>query len=131
MLKALRYAQTTRQGIERSATEGDFFLKIMQEMNQKNVTKFNIATREETYILGGTAGIYNATTKDLRIPLFVSGTQASLSYTQRDTLLKHCPELKVIFPSMHEPACFGAHPKPEACRASICALGETIPPSGC
>lgn len=131
MLQALRYAKTTQQQIVGSTTEGDFLLKIMQEMNLKKMANFSIATREDTYILGGTAGIFNATPDDIRIPLFVSGTQASLSYPQRDALLKHCPELKVIFPSMHEPACFGAHPQPEACRASICALGETIPPSGC
>eukprot|EP00934_Nitzschia_sp_Nitz4_P008158 Nitzschia sp. Nitz4//scaffold45_size130396//21794//22756//NITZ4_003433-RA/size130396-processed-gene-0.68-mRNA-1//1//CDS//3329552350//8148//frame0 len=64
-------------------------------------------------------------------PFLVSGTLGNVDWSTRDQFLSVCPELKTIFPSMHEPACFGAHPNPEKCRQSICALQEKIPPQGC
>jgi hypothetical protein len=64
-------------------------------------------------------------------PFVVSGTQASLNWTSRDALLAVCPELKVIFPSLHEPSCFGAHPDGDKCKATICALQDKLPLSGC
>jgi len=64
-------------------------------------------------------------------PFAVSGTQANLEYSARQSLLQVCPELGVIFPSLHEPSCFGAHPNGEKCKASICALQDPLPSSGC
>ena len=64
-------------------------------------------------------------------PFVVAGTQAHLDFKRREALLHVCPELNIIFPSLHEPACFGAHPEPEKCKASICALKDPLPGSGC
>ena len=85
-------------------------------------------------------------------PLVVSGTIPQLGNVARELMLDLCPELKVIFPSkyptlnlslfvylfiltkicslyynlpnvgLHNPFCFGAHPKGDKCSESICAL---------
>jgi hypothetical protein len=116
---------------EKSGTQqpGDF-LESMIRMNREGVGKFRLATKEQTIQFGG---VYNLSSDDglLRLPLVVAGTQARLTWNERDSLLKHCPELKMIFPSLHEPACFGAHPVAETCRATICALQEPLAAHGC
>jgi hypothetical protein len=63
--------------------------------------------------------------------MVVSGTQDKLEFAHREDLLMVCPELKIIFPSLHEPACFGAHPDPVKCKSSICALQDKLPGQGC
>lgn len=64
-------------------------------------------------------------------PFVVSGTHANLDYKRRESLLHICPELNIIFPSLHEPSCFGANPDGEKCKASICALQEPRRKGGC
>ena len=44
----------------------------------------------------------------------------------RETFLSYCLELKTIFPSLHDPGCFGAKPDPNKCAVSICALRGTV-----
>ena len=75
--------------------------------------------------------LFGGTTDPDSAPFAVSGTQAKLDFNSRESLLHVCPELNIIFPSLHEPSCFGAHPKGEQCKASICALRDNIPPQGC
>jgi hypothetical protein len=117
------------------STEDHETLKTMLEMNKKMSDEdvpFKIASKEQTIAFGGVYDLSDNTTQGLvRLPLVVAGTQSRLTYTERDSLLKHCPELKVIFPSLHEPTCFGAHPNAETCKASICALQENVPSHGC
>ena len=86
--------------------------------------RFQVADRETTLAFGGVENLDQA-------PFLVSGTQAHLNYTMRENLLSTCPEVKVIFPALHEPACFGAHPNGAKCKESICALQDVIPPQGC
>jgi hypothetical protein len=85
---------------------------------------FQVADQPTTIHFGG------VTDYD-RAPFLVSGTQSTLNWTLRENLLAVCPEVKMIFPSMHEPSCFGAHPDPAKCQQSICALRSVIPPQGC
>ena len=42
-----------------------------------------------------------------------------------------CPEIKMIFPSLHDPSCFGAKPNGEKCKKSICALRDPPRKGGC
>ena len=95
-----------------------YFLKHLLQDNYK------VADREMTHFFGGFQEWEKA-------PFVISGTQAAMNYTMRDNLLSVCPEIKMIFPSMHEPACFGAHPDGLKCKESICALQEVLPPQGC
>ena len=95
-----------------------YFLKYLLQDN------FKVADREMTHFFGGFREWEKA-------PFVISGTQATMNYTMRDNLLSVCPEVKMIFPSMHEPACFGAHPDGLKCKETICALREVLPPQGC
>ena len=121
-------------------TEDHETLKTMLHMNKEKsdlnndgtYVPFKIATKEQTVAFGGVYDLSNDAIQGLvRLPLVVAGTQSRLTYTERDSLLKHCPELKVIFPSLHEPTCFGAHPNAEKCKSSICALQENVLSHGC
>lgn len=79
-----------------------------------------------------TTVLFGGVTDDIETaPFVVSGTQAKLEFKRRESLLHVCPELNIIFPSLHEPNCFGAHPDPEKCKASICALQDPLPGHGC
>jgi hypothetical protein len=89
-----------------------------------------LATPNDTLRFGGVVNLTDGSSLK-HLPLVVSGTMARLAYEERDSVLKHCPEIKIIFPSLHEPACFGAHPDPAKCRLSICALQENLPSHGC
>lgn len=99
------------------APDYQYFLKNMM----KDGRKYKIADRNDTIAFAGVAD---------GAPLLLSGTQAHSNWTSRDSMLAACPELKIIFPSLHEPSCFGAHPNGEQCKQTICALNE-IPPQGC
>ena len=106
-------------------------LLLNKEKSDEDVP-FRVASKEQTIAFGGVYDLSDSATQGLvRLPLVVAGTQSRLTYAKRDSLLKHCPELKVIFPSLHEPACFGAHPNAETCKASICALQENVSSHGC
>lgn len=94
-----------------------YFLKHMIKSK-----KYKVADRATTLAFGGHSNM---------TPFLLSGTQTSLNWAERESLLATCPELKMIFPSLHEPTCFGAHPNGDKCKNSICALGEAIPPQGC
>jgi hypothetical protein len=55
-------------------------------------------------------------------PFSVSDTLPGISLESRAHLIDLCPEMKILFPSLHEPGCFGASLQREKCAASICAL---------
>lgn len=128
MLEAMAYA--AKHQITPTGTESAFIRKVLEGM-QKEGKLIRMGTTEDMNLLGGVSNLTNSDGTLQRIPLLVSGTQAKMAWTERDSLLKHCPELKMIFPSMHEPACFGAHPNPEICKQSICALQDVMPKQGC
>jgi hypothetical protein len=56
-------------------------------------------------------------------PLGAMNTLAHLNDTTRQYYLDYCPELKMIFPSLHNPSCFGAEPDPLGCFQSLCENG--------
>jgi Protein of unknown function (DUF5672) len=105
---------------EMDTPDFQYFVKYLLD-DEKH---YRVADRDTTFAFGG---VIDPDTS----PLVISGTQAHLNWTSRDALLGVCPELKVIFPSLHEPTCFGAHPNGEKCKATICALQDTLPSSGC
>ncbi len=53
-------------------------------------------------------------------PLAVSGTLSGLSDQARQEYLDYCPEMKMMFPSLHNDACFGAEPNALACFKYLC-----------
>jgi hypothetical protein len=132
ILQVLQHLEQSNEEREiKKVRSGDVdFVGVMLEMNRQGLSNFRVATADQTMQFGGGANLSVGDTLDA-VPLAVSGTQASFTYKQRDSLLKHCPELKMIFPSLHEPACFGAHPVKDQCQATICALQEPLPKQGC
>jgi hypothetical protein len=136
MLRVLRHGNGLSKTM--NLPEHRNVVKMMLEMNAKypegNSTHvpFQIATKDQSFVFGGVTDLTsNASTGLMRLPFVVAGTQPRLTHAERDSLLKHCPELKLIFPSLHEPSCFGARPIAETCRATICALQENLSPHGC
>eukprot|EP00977_Amphora_coffeiformis_P012128 scaffold2992_cov214-Amphora_coffeaeformis.AAC.10 len=131
MLRLLDFAGDDDQSWQGPA-EHLWVLQTMKRYNDKHADgKFRIATPEQTLAFGGVQEISSRNNVLNHIPYVAAGTFANLAWDERETLLKHCPEIKTIFPSLHEPACFGAHPNPDTCRQSICALQENLPSSGC
>eukprot|EP01039_Chlorochromonas_danica_P001147 gene1147-1252_t len=62
----------------------------------------------------------------------VSGTLPSIPFDRRDKFLGLCPEVKIFYPALHDPNCFGAAPNGPACAATICALKpKSSRPGGC
>lgn len=51
----------------------------------------------------------------LFLPLGASGTLPYLNDTVRSQFIDTCPEMKMMYPSLHSPACFGAEPDPLKC----------------
>jgi len=127
MLETLKYAEKYGHKVR----EQRHFLDTMMVMNAEKPGRFKIATPEQTVVFGGVYNLSDPSSGLIHLPLTVAGTQAKLTWEQRDSLLKHCPELKVIFPSLHEPACFGAQPDWQKCKATICALQDNVPAHGC
>lgn len=130
MLAAIDYALSKVDGEEEKITafkkwgqEDQFFVRTLLEMNEKGVynnaqstKKWNIATREDTLRFSAIGSAVNDAV------LVVSGTLPSVPYDTRQAFLNVCPEIKMFYPALHDPHCFGAEPNGEECAKSICAL---------
>ena len=51
-----------------------------------------------------------------------SGTLPGLDDREREAFIQICPEVKTLYPALHNPNCFGAVVHKNECAASICAL---------
>lgn len=51
------------------------------------------------------------------------GILSSFSDEDRRKYLDYCPEMKMVFPSLHNPSCFGAETFPGLCFKSLCLTG--------
>lgn len=138
MVQVLEYAKEKK--IEPKLPEHEFFVDTIRKMQKDEAvattsSSIRLASHNDSVWFGGVQTTNSTIMGHLRPipppPMVVSGTQAKLTFQERDDLLMVCPELKVIFPSLHNPACFGAHPDPVACKAKICALQDVLPSSGC
>lgn len=79
---------------------------------------YRIATLNETMT-------FAAIDKHATLEVFAaSGILGGIQNTDRDKFLQFCPELKMLYPSLHDPNCFGASPDGEQCAKSICALKD-------
>jgi hypothetical protein len=105
--------------------EDNFFVSRMLEMNEKGITNFKIAPRNVTLEF---AAIGSSAHSDVWA---VSGTLPVLKFKDRDQFLIRCPELKLLFPSLHDPSCFGAKPDGAKCETTICALQIPRRKGGC
>ena len=136
MLDAIAYGKPDMQ----IGSESSFFTSTLIEMNKQTPgkDKYKLADKNETILFGGAAQMVTAENNEIRPnfeqfgpSLIMSGTAMNIPWEVRDSLLQICPEWKLIFPSLHEPACFGATPVADKCKASICALKPDRPKRGC
>ena len=77
-----------------------------------NLNLLNLFEQDtKRFVMSGIAG------QDPGSPLTLgaSGTLPNLNDTARQQFLDFCPELKMLYPSMHSPHCFGAEPNPLGC----------------
>mmetsp|Transcript_21865 Transcript_21865/g.33237 ORF Transcript_21865/g.33237 Transcript_21865/m.33237 type:complete len:364 (+) Transcript_21865:104-1195(+) len=124
MLDAINYEESNGQD-----SEDYYFIKTLKDMNKKHGKTYRIASKEQTYLVGIEKNNFDETQGP---PMIISGTLSSINHDTRNTILELCPELKVIFPSLHNPSCFGAHPDAKGCADSICALKDQFAhPHGC
>jgi len=149
MLEAIKYREATNTPYNGNEREDVFFVRTLQDMIKANkqVTSpgttdprpIRLADMTDTEKFGGIKNFtekFQTTVKDRNTEtigpaLVASGTLPSMPYDMRDAFLTVCPELKMIFPSLHEPSCFGAHPDAEGCKKSICALRDPPRKGGC
>ena len=104
--------------------EDSFFVsRIKRLLENGNINNIKVASKDATLRYGASYDRFNHTV------LAVSGTLPGLSFEDRDLFLTFCPELKMIFPSLHDPNCFGAKPDGEKCALTLCALHPK--PGGC
>lgn len=99
--------------------EDHFFISTLLEMKKKNLVdwdKLVIATKNQSMTFGANGGYYN---NDNWV---VEGTLPDVPFKERDKFMSLCPEMKMFYPSLHDPNCFGASPDSEKCAKSICAL---------
>ena len=123
MLQAIRYKPN-----DAKEREDFYFVKTLLEMNQHSVSSYRLANVEQTAIFGGT---FEFSEED-GPPFVISGTLGHLEHDKREMVLSMCPELKIIFPVLHNPNCFGARPNGEECAKHICALSDpSMRQSGC
>lgn len=111
----------------KSGQEDKHFVSTLMDIN-KNAGRdvYKIAPPEVTQWFAGTDDIVgeNNTLKEDETygPMLISGTQGSLSDETRNWVLGICPELKAIFPVLHNPSCFGARPNLEECSFRITGI---------
>lgn len=123
MIDAIRYKAYT----EKDGREDTYVINTLKELNNHKGLKksYRIATKEQTHVFAG--NLHNFTSVGLDVPapplpMVISGTMSRIDHDVRQDILNTCPELSVMFPSLHHPSCFGAHPDGDECGKHICAL---------
>ncbi|KAJ1425696.1 hypothetical protein B484DRAFT_397830 [Ochromonadaceae sp. CCMP2298] len=130
MLAALEYKMDQVDAAERAGAfrkwgqEDIFYVSTLTEMQEKGVIDVKIATREDTLRFAAADGTHNDNV------FAVTGNLGRITFDQRQNFLNLCPEIKMFFPSLHEPTCFGAHPDAAACGKTICALRSKVERKG-
>lgn len=122
MLAALRHRLDVLPPEERPTAhrkwgqEDAFFVSTLLEMQSSGRFAGRLAAREDTLrfaAIGSAAG---------EAVWAVSGTLPWLPFEARGDLMSRCPEMKIFYPALHDPSCFGAQPDGERCAQTVCAL---------
>ena len=123
MLSALNYElNKIKDPVKRAVAyknwgqEDQFFISRILEMQKEGLVSPKLAPKEETLKF---SAIDNKLNNDVFV---VSGTLAGVPYDDRQKFHNYCPEIKMFYPTMHDPSCFGAEPDGDKCALTICAL---------
>lgn len=97
---------------------------LLKKNAELGYDKYNIAPAHVVEWMGGTSIEFpNKTLNDEALktfgPLVVVGTLPHLSDAGRNWVLGTCPEIKAVFPVLHNPGCFGAKPNEAQCAESL------------
>ena len=100
--------------------EDTFFVSSLLEMAEhgayKGTRALLLAARQDTLRFGAIGAALN---DDVFV---VSGTLPSVPFEDRQKFISLCPEMKIFYPALHDPSCFGAEPNGEKCAKTVCAL---------
>jgi hypothetical protein len=107
-LKKLSEAISSSSGSGDSGDSGGVYGRAIQIATVEDTRRFAMS---EANVMG------------THTPLGAMNTLSHLNDTSRQYFLDYCPELKMIFPSLHNPSCFGAEPDPLGCFQSLCENG--------
>lgn len=88
----------------------------MQALRPPLLPHVRLAPREVTMKFGAIGSAWN---DDVVV---AAGTLPGLTDDDRNKFIMACPDIKMVYPALHNPACFGAVPEADKCGASICAL---------
>lgn len=105
-----------REAYKSWGQEDHFFVSRLLRLQKQGLLEARVASREETLQF---SAIGSAVNDDV---FAVSGTLPSVTFSQRNKFMDLCPEMKIFYPALHDPHCFGASPDGEECAKSICAL---------
>lgn len=142
MLAAIDYELSKVKDPEKKKTahlnwgqEDQFYVSRLLEMRDKSIvmaeypdvrfSEIRLATREETRMFASTNNYVNSTS------FTCANTLATATFEERDLYISFCPEIKMVFPSLHDPSCFGAAPNGTECAKTICALKVPRRKGGC
>ena len=127
-LRSRRFMISTAEGIARDTgftrrdtgkedTEISSFWN--DQINNGSAAPFKIAKHEDTkrFAMNDLNGA------EPNRPFGAIGTLAGLTDSQRTAAVDFCPELKLFYPSLIHPSCFGASPDPLMCFKYLCEGG--------
>jgi hypothetical protein len=92
------------------------FIKGLRAL-EKGGIGVKVASLQDTHLFGMSGSVASGG------PLGATGVLAGLNDSSRQKYLDYCPELKMLFPSLHSPHCFGAEPDPLECLKFLCGGG--------
>eukprot|EP01035_Chromulina_nebulosa_P023279 gene23279-30171_t len=112
VLQTIRNLQKSgRQSIGNAVKEDAVIVRSLLE------SKVRVATQQDTHNFA----MFDATA--FGRPLGGVGTLGGLDDITRQKYVDYCPELKMMFPSLHGPACFGSDPDAIGCFRYLCNAG--------
>jgi hypothetical protein len=102
------------------------FVYALQSLAREPSAIIRIATKADTdlFAMNDVRAIVVINSSDVySFPVGAQGTLNSITDVMRVRYLELCPEMKLFFPVLHNPGCFGADPDPVRCFAFLCAYG--------
>ena len=127
MMKAAIHYATEEAGNDTDAyrkwgQEDHFFVKTLVAMEKEGAlpegSTLRLAGPDDTKAYGAIGKTAEKTV------LVASGTLPGLDDKGREAFIQLCPEVKMFYPSLHNPNCFGAKVYKDLCAKSICALNK-------
>lgn len=106
-------------------------LKYIEENGNEDYYKLHPESEDQLLV----QGLQNVAPKEISLQFAISSTRGSLepfgisgvlpgmNTTLRSYYIEYCPELKMLFPVLHSPECFGQAPKPLYCFKFLCQNG--------